>query len=108
MSCDQDQFVSPDWSVLACWLHQCLPCFLVNAIFSGCFPAMSWVPCVDQPRLDQAVPFSTTPTHRIMVPSGDDATVRAIDLKLGSWVMCSDGMAKKVIGMKLIPAARLH
>jgi len=62
---------------------------------------------VDQPRLDQAVPFSTTPNHRIMVPSdGDDATVKAIDLKLGSWVMCSDGMAKKVIGMKLIHAAR--
>lgn len=62
---------------------------------------------VDQPRLDQAVPFSTTPNHRIMVPSdGDDATVKAIDLKLGSWVMCSDGMAKKVVGMKLIPAAR--
>eukprot|EP00435_Cladocopium_sp_Y103_P034801 s888_g9.t1 len=55
-------------------------------------------------ELDQAVPFSTTPNHRIMVPSdGDDATVKAIDLKLGSWVMCSDGMAKKVIGMKLIP-----
>lgn len=54
-------------------------------------------------ELDQAVPFSTTPNHRIMVPSdGDDATVKAIDLKLGSWVMCSDGMAKKVIGMKLI------
>ncbi|CAL1137167.1 unnamed protein product [Cladocopium goreaui] len=39
-----------------------------------------------------------------MVPSdSDDATVTAVDLKLGSWVMCSDRVAKKVVGMRLIP-----
>jgi hypothetical protein len=59
-------------------------------------------------RIDDAVPFTTTPNHRIMVPSdGDDATVTAVDLKLGNWVMCSDRVAKKVVGMRLIPAAGL-
>eukprot|EP00435_Cladocopium_sp_Y103_P065840 s123_g27.t2 len=39
-----------------------------------------------------------------MVPSdGDDATVKAKDLKLGTWVMCSDLVAKRVIGMRWIP-----
>lgn len=59
-------------------------------------------------RIDDAVPFTTTPNHHIMVPSDDDdATVTAVDLKLGSWVMCSDRVAKKVVGMRLIPAAGL-
>ena len=42
-----------------------------------------------------------------MVPSpdGDDMTVKAKDLKVESWVMCSDHMAKKVRGIELIPAA---
>ena len=45
-----------------------------------------------------------------MVPSsdGDDATVKAKDLKVESWVMCSDRMAKKVLGIELIPAAWLQ
>ena len=59
-------------------------------------------------RIDDAVPFTTTPSHRIMVPSdGDDVTIKAVDLKLGSWVMCSDDMAKKVKGMRFIHAAGL-
>jgi hypothetical protein len=58
------------------------------------------------PRIDEAVPFTTTPSHRIMVPSdGDDMTIKAVDLKLGSWVMCSDDMAKKVKGMRFIHAS---
>jgi hypothetical protein len=64
--------------------------------------------CASELRIDDAVPFTTTPNHRIMVPSdGDDATVTAVDLKLGNWVMCSDRVAKKVVGMRLIPAAGL-
>ncbi|CAJ1372289.1 unnamed protein product [Effrenium voratum] len=50
-------------------------------------------------EIDDAVPFTTTPNHRIMVPS-DDQTVKAIKVEVGSWVMCSDRMAKKVIGKK--------
>ena len=48
--------------------------------------------------------------HRIMVPSDDDddTTVKAIDLKVGSWVMCSDHMAKKLIGKREYLAARLR
>ena len=61
-------------------------------------------------RIDEAAPFCTTPNHRIMVPSpdGDDATVKAKDLKVESWVMCSDRVAKKVLGIELIPAAWLQ
>ena len=56
----------------------------------------------NSPRIDEALSFITTPNHRIMVPSdGEDAT----DLKLGSWVMCSDRMANRVIAMRLIHAA---
>lgn len=59
-------------------------------------------------RIDEAVPFTTTPSHRIMVPSdGEDVTIKAVDLKLGSWVMCSDDMAKKVKGMRFIHATGL-
>ena len=56
-------------------------------------------------RIDHAMPFTTTVNHRIMIPSDDDATVKAIDLKLGSWVICSDRMAKKVIGKREYLAA---
>jgi hypothetical protein len=59
-------------------------------------------------RIDHAMPFTTTANHRIMIPSDDDdATVKAIDLKLGSWVICSDRMAKKVIGKREYLAAWL-
>lgn len=53
-------------------------------------------------EITDALPFTTTLNHRIMVPSDDDddTTVKAIDLKVGSWVMCSDHMAKKVIGKR--------
>ena len=72
------------------------------------FPAQLLNTSTSKLRIDDAVPFTTTPNHRIMVPSdGDDATVTALDLKLGSWVMCSDRVAKKVVGMRLIPAAGL-
>lgn len=68
-----------------------------------------WSHCLRQPkslRIDDALSFTTTPNHRIMVPSdGEDATVKAKDLKLGSWVMCSDRVAKRVIGMRLIPVS---
>ena len=62
------------------------------------------------PRITDALPFTTTLNHRIMVPSDDDddTTVKAIDLKAGSWVMCSDHMAKKVIGKREYLAARLR
>jgi hypothetical protein len=41
-----------------------------------------------------------------MVPSdGKDKTVMAKDLKLGSWIMCSDRMAKKLIAKKEYLAA---
>ena len=62
----------------------------------------------EQPRIKDALPFTTTMHHRIMVPSDDgDGTVKAIDLKVGSWVMCSDHMAKKVIGKREYLAAGL-
>ena len=48
-------------------------------------------------RIDDAEPFTTTPFHRIMIPShDDDVTMKASDLQAGNWVMCSDGVAKKV------------
>ena len=45
-----------------------------------------------------------------MVPSsdGDDATVKAKDLKVESWVMCTDRVAKKVLGIRLIPVPGLQ
>ena len=64
--------------------------------------------CASELRIDDAVPFTTTPNHRIMVPSdGDEKTVKAVDLKLGSWVLCSDRVAKKVIGKREYLALRL-
>ena len=43
-----------------------------------------------------------------MVPSdGEDATLMAVDVKLGNWVMCSDQVAKKVIGKREYVAAGL-
>ena len=64
--------------------------------------------CATELRIDDAVPFTTTPNHRIMVPcDGDEKTVKAVDLKLGSWVLCSDRVAKKVIGKREYLAVRL-
>ncbi|CAL1137146.1 unnamed protein product [Cladocopium goreaui] len=49
-------------------------------------------------EIDRAMPLTTTPHHRIMVPSESEATtVMAVDLSPGSLVMCSDCMPKKVI-----------
>ena len=33
----------------------------------------------------------------VVSSDGDDTPVKAVDLKLGRWVMCSDRVAKKVI-----------
>lgn len=52
-----------------------------------------------QLRIDDAVPFTTTPNHRIMM--GDGTTVKAIDLKVGSMVQTSDGDIKEVLGVRL-------
>eukprot|EP00435_Cladocopium_sp_Y103_P024068 s4213_g5.t2 len=49
-------------------------------------------------EIDHAAPFTTTPNHRVIVPGG--TAVKAIDLKVGSLVMCSDCMPKKVRGKK--------
>ena len=59
-------------------------------------------------RIENAAPFTTTPNHRIIVPSDcGGATVKAIDLKVGSLVMCSDCMPKKVRGKKEFIASGL-
>ena len=61
-----------------------------------------------QLRIDDAVPLNVTPNHRI-VTSSAGTTVMAADLKVEkSWVMCSDRVAKMVVGMRLLPAAGLQ
>lgn len=55
--------------------------------------------------IDDAMPFTTTPNHRIMVPKeGEDtvtdATKEAAKLDVGQWVICSDRVAKRVIGIR--------
>lgn len=63
-------------------------------------------------RIDDAMPFTTTPNHRIMVPKDGedivtDATKEAAKLDVGQWVICSDRVAKRVIGIRKYLAARM-
>ena len=60
-------------------------------------PKVSTFP-LHQLRMDGA-PFVCTPNHRVMM--GDGATVKAIDLKVGSMVQTSDGDIKEVLGVRL-------
>lgn len=43
----------------------------------------------------------------MVTSDSEDATLLAVDVKLGSWVMCSDQVAKKVIGKREYVAAGL-
>jgi intein/homing endonuclease len=45
-----------------------------------------------------SVPFKTTGSHRVMAPSygGEPVTVKAEDLKVGNFVLCSDLCATRV------------
>ena len=55
------------------------------------------------------MPLTTTPSHRIMVESdGGEASVMAKDLNLDSLVMCSHGVAKRVIGKREFLVAWLY
>lgn len=54
-------------------------------------------------HVEGAPRFTTTPTHRIMVPYGAQPhTVAAKDLQVGSFVLCSDNMAQKVSHIKTL------
>jgi len=55
-----------------------------------------------QLEIDGAMPFTTTPNHRIMVPGITPTTVKASELKLNSFVMCSHDMAKPVVGLRAL------
>ncbi|CAE8626579.1 unnamed protein product [Polarella glacialis] len=49
-------------------------------------------------HIEGCPPFTTTPTHRIMVPmyGAEPQAVKAEDLKAGSFVLCTKSMAQKV------------